>query len=126
MAGVGREGVVSVVLSGSGLRLLEVARVDGRQLAPGAGAALGLAAGRTSTLRPTTHPTTTPPARRPTRRRPAPTRTPTRRPPASPASKSSSASILTSYATPDLFFFQAEDGIRDLTVTGVQTCALPI
>src|SRR5438270_10110590 len=34
--------------------------------------------------------------------------------------------------TPDLvlsrfiFFFQAEDGIRDLTVTGVQTCALPI
>src|SRR5204862_5995962 len=27
---------------------------------------------------------------------------------------------------PDLpFFFQAEDGIRDLYVTGVQTCALP-
>src|SRR2546430_8919317 len=26
----------------------------------------------------------------------------------------------------DSFFFQAEDGIRDLTVTGVQTCALPI
>src|SRR2546427_6931012 len=26
----------------------------------------------------------------------------------------------------DYFFFQAEDGIRDLTVTGVQTCALPI
>src|SRR5206468_5931681 len=25
-----------------------------------------------------------------------------------------------------LFFFQAEDGIRDLIVTGVQTCALPI
>src|SRR2546427_7139913 len=24
------------------------------------------------------------------------------------------------------FFFKAEDGIRDLTVTGVQTCALPI
>src|SRR6266568_6575665 len=24
------------------------------------------------------------------------------------------------------FFFQAEDGIRDGTVTGVQTCALPI
>src|SRR2546430_4097379 len=24
------------------------------------------------------------------------------------------------------FFFQAEDGIRDLTVTGIQTCALPI
>src|SRR5689334_24345415 len=25
-----------------------------------------------------------------------------------------------------MFFFQAEDGIRDGTVTGVQTCALPI
>src|SRR6266516_3959860 len=25
-----------------------------------------------------------------------------------------------------VFFFQAEDGIRDRTVTGVQTCALPI
>src|SRR5256886_9051119 len=29
-------------------------------------------------------------------------------------------------ATVAYFFFQAEDGIRDLTVTGVQTCALPI
>src|SRR5437016_7063946 len=26
----------------------------------------------------------------------------------------------------DSFFFQAEDGIRDWSVTGVQTCALPI
>src|SRR5260363_310103 len=26
----------------------------------------------------------------------------------------------------DYFFFQAEDGIRDYLVTGVQTCALPI
>src|SRR5260370_5937862 len=26
----------------------------------------------------------------------------------------------------DIFFFQAEDGIRDSSVTGVQTCALPI
>src|SRR5690606_40252117 len=26
----------------------------------------------------------------------------------------------------DVFFFQAEDGIRDFHVTGVQTCALPI
>src|SRR2546425_8689545 len=26
----------------------------------------------------------------------------------------------------DFFFFQAEDGIRDKLVTGVQTCALPI
>ena len=25
-----------------------------------------------------------------------------------------------------IFFFQAEDGIRDSPVTGVQTCALPI
>ena len=25
-----------------------------------------------------------------------------------------------------IFFFQAEDGIRDRLVTGVQTCALPI
>src|SRR5438270_11904830 len=30
------------------------------------------------------------------------------------------------YDVPVVFFFQAEDGIRDLTVTGVQTCALPI
>src|SRR2546421_9569138 len=28
--------------------------------------------------------------------------------------------------TNNVFFFQAEDGIRDLIVTGVQTCALPI
>src|SRR5260370_13402201 len=27
---------------------------------------------------------------------------------------------------PFFFFFQAEDGIRDSSVTGVQTCALPI
>src|SRR5256886_11525420 len=30
------------------------------------------------------------------------------------------------YTSRFFFFFQAEDGIRDLTVTGVQTCALPI
>src|SRR2546430_9284405 len=29
-------------------------------------------------------------------------------------------------ASSRVFFFQAGDGIRDLTVTGVQTCALPI
>src|SRR5260370_41609014 len=28
--------------------------------------------------------------------------------------------------TKSVFFFQAEDGIRDSSVTGVQTCALPI
>src|SRR5271169_3057190 len=30
------------------------------------------------------------------------------------------------YVSDNLFFFQAEDGIRFATVTGVQTCALPI
>src|SRR5207245_4132540 len=35
--------------------------------------------------------------------------------------------LATAYRKFDLlFFFQAEDGIRDATVTGVQTCALPI
>src|SRR5256885_6144756 len=36
---------------------------------------------------------------------------------------------MTVYAPPPglpFFFFQAEDGIRDYKVTGVQTCALPI
>src|SRR2546429_2888399 len=31
-----------------------------------------------------------------------------------------------SLCTGVFFFFQAEDGIRDVAVTGVQTCALPI
>src|SRR5258708_30865132 len=31
-----------------------------------------------------------------------------------------------SYGKVSFFFFQAEDGIRDDLVTGVQTCALPI
>src|SRR2546429_3929888 len=30
------------------------------------------------------------------------------------------------YLLNSFFFFQAEDGIRDVAVTGVQTCALPI
>src|SRR3712207_9022257 len=37
--------------------------------------------------------------------------------------------LLVHYMTDSLcyvFFFQAEDGIRDIGVTGVQTCALPI
>src|SRR2546430_5756495 len=34
--------------------------------------------------------------------------------------------LKSSYSCLFFFFFQAEDGIRDLTVTGVQTCALPI
>src|SRR2546429_6443806 len=33
---------------------------------------------------------------------------------------------LTFLSTYCFFFFQAEDGIRDVAVTGVQTCALPI
>src|SRR2546430_11820272 len=39
------------------------------------------------------------------------------------------AAVIAYYVQPvniQTFFFQAEDGIRDLTVTGVQTCALPI
>src|SRR5437868_13545995 len=35
-------------------------------------------------------------------------------------------SLPVSYFLFFLFFFQAEDGIRDRNVTGVQTCALPI
>src|SRR2546427_7151177 len=34
--------------------------------------------------------------------------------------------LFLSHTSSLFFFFQAEDGIRDLTVTGVQTCALPI
>src|SRR5437763_1266413 len=34
--------------------------------------------------------------------------------------------LVVGYAIAASFFFQAEDGIRDTSVTGVQTCALPI
>src|SRR5256885_4166082 len=34
--------------------------------------------------------------------------------------------FMASYLLVCFFFFQAEDGIRDYKVTGVQTCALPI
>src|SRR5256884_7849333 len=34
--------------------------------------------------------------------------------------------LFPSFAILFFFFFQAEDGIRDVAVTGVQTCALPI
>src|SRR2546429_4584552 len=37
-----------------------------------------------------------------------------------------SVAVMTCAPTKHLFFFQAEDGIRDVAVTGVQTCALPI
>src|SRR5256884_5387422 len=37
-----------------------------------------------------------------------------------------SNSVMAYKAGPRCFFFQAEDGIRDVAVTGVQTCALPI
>src|SRR5688500_20067295 len=36
------------------------------------------------------------------------------------------AYVLLLFLNPLIFFFQAEDGIRDYKVTGVQTCALPI
>ena len=35
-------------------------------------------------------------------------------------------SVLRHWSLFEFFFFQAEDGIRDVAVTGVQTCALPI
>src|SRR5207237_5963977 len=35
-------------------------------------------------------------------------------------------SALCTFGCSFFFFFQAEDGIRDSSVTGVQTCALPI
>src|SRR5436190_10977658 len=34
--------------------------------------------------------------------------------------------LIKNYEQSNFFFFQAEDGIRDHCVTGVQTCALPI
>src|SRR3989449_8090762 len=36
------------------------------------------------------------------------------------------SSVALLYMVLCFFFFQAEDGIRDVAVTGVQTCALPI
>src|SRR5256885_206951 len=36
------------------------------------------------------------------------------------------ADIWNNFWNVGIFFFQAEDGIRDYKVTGVQTCALPI
>src|SRR5688500_19649882 len=38
----------------------------------------------------------------------------------------SSPDVISFTLTEFFFFFQAEDGIRDYKVTGVQTCALPI
>src|SRR2546429_5949059 len=46
---------------------------------------------------------------------------PTTEPPTSSASGSPADKCVLIF-----FFFQAEDGIRDVAVTGVQTCALPI
>src|SRR5439155_6596058 len=40
--------------------------------------------------------------------------------------RSATISYRTSFKYIQVFFFQAEDGIRDGHVTGVQTCALPI
>src|SRR5258707_4285838 len=39
---------------------------------------------------------------------------------------SSSLTAMCTQSMSIFFFFQAEDGIRDIGVTGVQTCALPI
>src|SRR5437763_11143926 len=47
-------------------------------------------------------------------------------PPVSIASSPTFASIYNPVPGLSFFFFQAEDGIRDTSVTGVQTCALPI
>src|SRR5690554_7035231 len=41
-------------------------------------------------------------------------------------SLSDNSNALSEAAADIFFFFQAEDGIRDLYVTGLQTCALPI
>src|SRR2546429_3542905 len=41
-------------------------------------------------------------------------------------SVSASKPLATRASSQIIFFFQAEDGIRDVAVTGVQTCALPI
>src|SRR2546429_1427021 len=38
----------------------------------------------------------------------------------------SDISLYSNFLCVFFFFFQAEDGIRDVAVTGVQTCALPI
>src|SRR6266496_1244097 len=46
--------------------------------------------------------------------------------PDAPHMKQARAWILDQGGLEATFFFQAEDGIRDLYVTGVQTCALPI
>src|SRR2546430_5255942 len=43
-----------------------------------------------------------------------------------PVTTVSKNSIRAKFMNRCVFFFQAEDGIRDFTVTGVQTCALPI
>src|SRR5688572_26760077 len=49
-----------------------------------------------------------------------------RRPSASAGRPALAMPVYASFVLLVFFFFQAEDGIRDLTVTGVQTCALPI
>src|SRR3989304_152638 len=46
--------------------------------------------------------------------------------PAPYAALSAAVSPLSSCVLSSFVFFQAEDGIRDVAVTGVQTCALPI
>src|SRR5712675_845876 len=43
-----------------------------------------------------------------------------------PPSPSSGSMLIAATFSAPFCFFQAEDGIRDVAVTGVQTCALPI
>src|SRR5699024_11340904 len=43
-----------------------------------------------------------------------------------PSDPAAGVPIMARGRVPLFFFFQAEDGIRDRNVTGVQTCALPI
>src|SRR5215813_14406340 len=50
----------------------------------------------------------------------------TPRPDTKPCPNLLMSSVRSSQARDRGFFFQAEDGIRDADVTGVQTCALPI
>src|SRR5256885_11784043 len=50
----------------------------------------------------------------------------TRSAPASTTPRARSCMCLGGVSTYSVSFFQAEDGIRDYKVTGVQTCALPI
>src|SRR6266403_4926272 len=67
-----------------------------------------------------------PPARAPTAPCSAGRIRPVRPPPAQRAPCRPTRGLGVARSPREAFFFQAEDGIRGLYVTGVQTCALPI